>query len=58
VLVYYDKTYRTGLSHKAPGLIQPLAFDTTNHHQNAVEILKAIEVADHTPDRRIQIQTT
>ena len=43
VLVYYDKTYRTGLSHKSPGLIHPLVLDTSYHHQNALKVLKAIE---------------
>ncbi|HTE24742.1 tRNA 2-selenouridine(34) synthase MnmH [Flavitalea sp.] len=43
VLVYYDKTYRAGLGHKSPGFIHPVILDTTDHHQNALKVLKAIK---------------
>jgi len=40
VLVYYDKTYRTGLSHKSPELIRPLILETADHYQNALRLLQ------------------
>jgi tRNA 2-selenouridine synthase len=57
VLVYYDKTYHKGLNHKAPGLIHSLQFATTDHHQNAIQMLKTIEVPGLSVSKRTQIQT-
>lgn len=39
VLVYYDKTYRSGLSKKDPGRLFSVALDTNNKAENAVNIL-------------------
>ncbi len=40
VLVYYDKTYRAGLSNRSPGSVYELDCDDTNAVNNAAQILQ------------------
>jgi tRNA 2-selenouridine synthase len=43
VMTYYDKSYRTSLAHRDPGHILSVDLENTDHHQNAREILNAIQ---------------
>ena len=43
VMTYYDKSYRTSLAHRDSGHILSVDLENTDHHQNAREILNAIQ---------------
>ena len=51
VMIYYDKTYRTSLALRDPGLILQVDLETTDHNRNAREILSAVQTI--TPGRLI-----
>ena len=42
VLVYYDKTYRTGLRSRSPGLVTELPLESLDHRLNARNILTTV----------------
>lgn len=45
VIVYYDKTYRTSLTHRNAGRIRSIDLENTNHRENAGKVLHAVHAS-------------